>query len=262
MGNFYDKVRDLFVNIDPVLSAQLSDQQPNDGPSGNPDRPDGKRMTFTQALTQGDQDIVTATSYFDPAQPSDVCFAWSSLDRYCGSAGSSCLCYSSTYYVPDVWNRLASRCASMTTECSSNDDQAATWCSVGQQAYSSMTWCAAAPSDDTLTSVGFAHMTGTGQAAATTTPTPAQQATDNGPSVTSAVETTTSSTTTPTTTTSPTAPTVTDNPPTSDGPTTGSQSGSSSTTTGTSDAWRSAVGFSTPLLLLATAILSHTVFPL
>lgn len=216
MAYFYDKVRDLFVDDDPLLAPSSSDEQPNDGPSGNPDRPDGKRMTFTKAVIQADQEVVTATSYFDPAQPSDLCFAWSSLDRYCGTAGTPCLCYSSTYYVPDVWNKLASGCANMMTECSTSGNTAATWCSVGRQASNYSTWCATAPSDESLTSVGFAQITGTDQATAPATPSPAQQISDSGAVATSTNEIAMPAATTSTSDSSPTAPAGTNSEVTSD----------------------------------------------
>ncbi|KAM7183374.1 hypothetical protein V8F20_012642 [Naviculisporaceae sp. PSN 640] len=51
------------------------------------------------------------TVVVDQTLATKACDAWSTLSAYCGGAGTSCACYSGTYYVPDQWNTLAGYCA-------------------------------------------------------------------------------------------------------------------------------------------------------
>lgn len=88
-------------------------------------------------------------SVFNPAKPTEVCIAWSSLDHYCNDgyddADTSCICYSSTYYVPRMWNSLADGCASITSSCDDSDDSPE--CQVRSAALAARTYCATQTTD-------------------------------------------------------------------------------------------------------------------
>lgn len=154
MSRFYDKVFDLMVSegyaeVVDQLRQPPSDQSPyKDDPN---DRPTGDRLT-QDAVAKDNADLAVKT-VFNPAQPSDVCVAWSSMEQYCGGSSSNmnfnCACYSKTYHVPDMWNSLAAGCASIATTCTAGDDSNA--CKIHSAASSMATYC------PTTSAVSFAY---------------------------------------------------------------------------------------------------------
>jgi hypothetical protein len=78
-------------------------------------------ITFTY-----DAYSTTTTSLFDPSKPTEACNVITSLEYYCtggetttlpASRMASCACYSSSYYVPEQWNSVASRCGQYKGNC-------------------------------------------------------------------------------------------------------------------------------------------------
>jgi hypothetical protein len=98
------------------------------------------------------------TSRFDPVKPADICLALSSLDRYCGKADTQCKCYSSTYYVPQMWSSLAAGCARLKTHSHHDGEHAQTLCSIGQEVASHINDCRRKPTDH-VTSASFGQYT-------------------------------------------------------------------------------------------------------
>jgi len=163
MQHFYSKVYDFFAASDTFVQSQVAaEPTPNSGPFSKDGRPDGEPVTATRTATAGGEDE-PVHSVFDPAKPTDVCIAWSSLDQYCNGGNTdidtSCICYSSTYYVPRMWNSLAAGCASITSSCDDDDDS--TECSVRSAALDARTYCATESSDyddpDSTSAVKFAY---------------------------------------------------------------------------------------------------------
>lgn len=115
----------------------------NPFPNGKNSRPTGDRLTLRETIGAR-EDRRTITSTWNPAKPTDVCYAWSSLHAYCGGAGMECACSSSKYYVPAQYNALAADCARVTTRCSDSGGSDATdaaWCEIGKTAASYSNYC-------------------------------------------------------------------------------------------------------------------------
>lgn len=144
MAHFYSKVYDFFAASDSSVQAQAEATPfPDSGPFEKDGRPDGNPITATRTATYDDGSTELVTSVFNPAKATDVCLAWSSLDRYCNGyyidIDTSCICYSSTYYVASMWNSLAAGCASITSSC--EDDNTSAECKIRRAALAAATYC-------------------------------------------------------------------------------------------------------------------------
>lgn len=145
---FFSKMYDFFYAKETYLHtedayAEASGAK-NPFPKGKSSRPTGSRLTFRAAVGSDPDDRRTITSTWNPAEPTDSCYQWSSLHKYCDGAGTECACSSSRFYVPDQYNSIAADCARVTTKCSDDEDAEATdvaWCEIGQSAASYSNYC-------------------------------------------------------------------------------------------------------------------------
>ncbi|KAK4580055.1 hypothetical protein LTR86_000257 [Recurvomyces mirabilis] len=154
---FFSKIFDVF-EAESTGYYEINALAPEATKAGGPlisGRPtSGQVLSFTATTSSGlggqDEDPVVTT--FDPLKPTDVCAVMSSLVSYCNGGGTTCACYSGTYYVPDQWNTLAARCARYTSACapssattSGNDTATVTttqdWCQVASVAASYQSYC-------------------------------------------------------------------------------------------------------------------------
>ncbi|KAL9105699.1 MAG: hypothetical protein Q9227_009183 [Pyrenula ochraceoflavens] len=169
MDPYFSKVFDFFAAQETYLEPgnPYADATGRQNPFKD-GRPTQRTLRITRTVTSPRRKTITDT--FDPSEPTDICSAWTSLVTYCGRAGTSCGCYSSTYYVPDQWNSLAAGCASFTTRCVGPNGPPAKQhqCQIAETAASYMSYCA---SDENA--VKFAARAGTKGAERTPHRTPA-----------------------------------------------------------------------------------------
>lgn len=110
-------------------------QQPIAPPASQP-------LKFSRTHTS--PSLTTTVSSYDPKAAIDICDAWVSLIRYCGTKQtntrslSSCYCRSSTDYVPDQWNSLAAGCTDVEIDCADKDDYL---CNLQYHASESSSFC-------------------------------------------------------------------------------------------------------------------------
>ncbi|TKA83859.1 hypothetical protein B0A55_00164 [Friedmanniomyces simplex] len=189
---YFSKVLDYFV-AEETYYANGIDVARVTG-AGSPfktGQPTGQVLRFTQ--TAQSPSAQTTITTFDPAQPTDICKAMTSLGGYCANGGTQCACYSGSYYVPDQWNSLAAGCARLTSACPSYSNGTASaaasgsWCSLASQAAALREYCptsiagtttvafAAEMTSTTPTAVAAAGVTST--AGSTSAPSPT---TDSG----------------------------------------------------------------------------------
>lgn len=136
---FYAK--ETYLQTEDVYAEASGEKNPF--PDGRNSRPTGDRLTLRETVGPK-EDRRTITSTWNPARPTDVCYAWSSLHAYCDGAGTECACSSSKYYVPAQYNALAADCARVTARCSDSDDADeadAAWCDIGRTAASYSNYC-------------------------------------------------------------------------------------------------------------------------
>lgn len=111
---FAEKVKDILEDIEDAIEDAANTEGTSSATSAR-----GWTSTITSSAGTeldgalgGTAHATTITTSFDPSQPSEACEAWESLWNYCSGAqsGAACACYSGTFYVPDQWDLLASRC--------------------------------------------------------------------------------------------------------------------------------------------------------
>ena len=152
---YWEKVFDILEanDVEPVSDPDGNGGSNNNNNNGNNGGHIGSAtdITFIVTVTTvgSGLDILqpgttTTASIFDPTQPTEACNAFSTLSSYCGDGGINCLCYSSTYYVPDQWNSLAAACAGYSCPSSAADDSPAKlYCDMAAAASSQTAYCSA-----------------------------------------------------------------------------------------------------------------------
>lgn len=197
-------MKDDYLPTDAASVYAEATGKQNPFPDGPGSRPTGDRLTITGQAAKPTAHSVEIT--FHPKSSTDACRAWSTLASYCAGAsedeGTSCACYSGTYYVPDQWNSLADSCAGLS-------DEDGNWGEIGNLASSYNSYCPTeAPNGVTMAKFGATMKVA--QAEATPTPVETEDTSEPEDTSTSEDESTPEETPAPEETPTPTPVTTAD----------------------------------------------------
>lgn len=152
---FFLKMMDIFSTTDGYYKNSdenvYQELPSNDRPFQPQDRPRGEKIDIRPDMKSKKGDNNPEIK-FDPKPAESACGVFLSVYTYCldgTDVDMDCACYSSTYYVPDQFNGLATRCAKATSGCRSgnnNNRGGDDWCDVGSKVASYSAYCT--PIDD------------------------------------------------------------------------------------------------------------------